>query len=280
MFNECRRHARFRGVCDLACAGQGFPLRRPDRCFCVRFGGGIRRVWRTLSFMNKALLTSLRNAFLSGLLLLAPLAVTWLVFSWLFARVGGSFRPLFEPYLPRSLQSLALLWDVLATVAVLVIITALGYLSRYVFGRYFGGLAERFIQSIPGVNTVYNTVKQIVDTFSVQHRSLFTKVVLVEFPRKGVYTIGFLTNKARGDLQTKVSEELWSVFVPTTPNPTSGFLLMLPQQEIIELEMSVGEGMKMIISGGTVVPPASGGGHPPLTVHGQPPSPGGGESRK
>jgi uncharacterized membrane protein len=230
--------------------------------------------------MNKALLTSLRNAFLSGLLLLAPLAVTWLVFSWLFARVGGSFRPLFEPYLPSSLQSLALLWDVLATIAVLVIITALGYLSRYVFGRYFGGLAERFIQSIPGVNTVYNTVKQIVDTFSTQHRSLFTKVVLVEFPRKGVYTIGFLTNKARGDLQSKVSEELWSVFVPTTPNPTSGFLMMLPKQEIIDLDMSVGEGMKMIISGGTVVPSASGGGRPPLAVHGLPPFPGGGESRK
>ena len=230
--------------------------------------------------MNKALLTSLRNAFLSGLLLLAPLAVTWLVFSWLFARIGGSFRPLFEPYLPPSLQSLALLWDVLATIVVLGIITALGYLSRYVFGRYFGGLAERFIQTIPGVNTVYNTVKQIVDTFSVQHRSLFTKVVLVEFPRKGVYTIGFLTNKARGDLQSKVSEELWSVFVPTTPNPTSGFLLMLPKHEIIELDMSVGDGMKMIISGGTVLPPTSGGSRPPLTVPGLSPPPGGAEDRK
>ena len=177
-------------------------------------------------------------------------------------------------------SQLTAIWDVLATIAVLGIITALGYLSRYVFGRYFGGLAERFIQGIPGVNTVYNTVKQIVDTFSTQHRSLFTKVVLVEFPRKGVYTIGFLTNKARGDLQSKVSEELWSVFVPTTPNPTSGFLLMLPKQEIIELDMSVGDGMKMIISGGTVVPPSSGSSRPPLTVPSLSPLPGGGESRK
>jgi uncharacterized membrane protein len=228
--------------------------------------------------MNKGLLTSIRNALLSGLLLLAPLAITVWVFGRIFNLVGGSFRPLFEPYLPRSLQSLALLWDVLATIAVLVMITALGYLSRYVFGQYFGGLAERFIQSIPGVNTVYNTVKQIVDTFSTQHRSLFTKVVLVEFPRKGVYTIGFLTNKVRGDLPTGVTEELWSVFVPTTPNPTSGFLLMLPKQEIIELEMSVGDGMKMIISGGTVVPPA-GGSRPPQTVP-HPPPPGGSEGRK
>jgi uncharacterized membrane protein len=100
----------------------------------------------------------------------------------------------------------------------------------------------------------------------------------VEFPRKGVYTIGFLTNKVRGDLPTGVTEELWSVFVPTTPNPTSGFLLMLPKQEIIELEMSVGDGMKMIISGGTVVPPA-GGSRPPQTVP-HPPPPGGSEGRK
>jgi uncharacterized membrane protein len=214
--------------------------------------------------MNKGLLTSLRNAFLSGLLLLAPLAITVWVFGKIFDLVGGSFRPLFEPYLPKSLQSLALLWDAIATVVVLLIITALGYLSRYVFGQYFGGLAERFIQGIPGVSTVYNTVKQLVDTFSTQNRNLFSKVVLVEFPHKGVYTIGFLTSKVRSDLQAKFSEELWTVFVPTTPNPTSGFLLMLPKRDIIELDMSVGEGMKMVISGGTVAAIPSGGSRTPI----------------
>jgi uncharacterized membrane protein len=226
--------------------------------------------------MNKGLLTSLRNAFLSGLLLLAPLAVTAWVFGRIFDLVGGSFRPLFEPYLPRSLQSLALLWDVIATIGVLLIITSLGYLSRYVFGQYFGGLAERFIQSIPGVNTVYNTVKQLVDTFSTQNRNLFSKVVLVEFPHKGVHTIGFLTSKVRSDLQARFSEELWTVFVPTTPNPTSGFLLMLPKRDIIELDMSVGEGMKMVISGGTVAPPAPAGSRTP----GLPQLPGLGEGRR
>ena len=90
------------------------------------------------------------------------------------------------------------------------------------------------------------------------------KVVLVEFPHKGTYTIGFLTSKVRGDLQAKFSEELWSVFVPTTPNPTSGFLLMLPKRDIIEMEMSVGEGMKMVISGGTVVPPVPTGSRSPV----------------
>jgi uncharacterized membrane protein len=207
-------------------------------------------------FMNKGHLTVIRNAFLSGLLMLAPLAVTWIVFSALFEWVGGSFRPIFLPLLPGSLAQFTILWNILATIIVLVMITVLGYLSRYVFGQYFGGLAERFIQNIPGVNTVYNTVKQVVDTFSTQNRNLFSKVVLVQFPRPGAYTIGFLTNRTQGEPQAKAAMELWTVFVPTTPNPTSGFMLLLPPEEIVELDMSVGDGMKMVISGGAVIPPA------------------------
>ncbi|PTY05465.1 hypothetical protein DB347_13875 [Opitutaceae bacterium EW11] len=199
-------------------------------------------------------LVSLRNTFLSGLLMLAPLAVTWGVFAWLFEWVGGSFRPLFFPYLPESIRDWHLVWNILATFVVIVLITVLGYISRYVLGKYFGGLAERFIQSIPGVGNVYNTVKQIVATFGSQHRQLFSKVVLIEFPRAGIYSIGFLTNKAQGEPQAKAKTELWTVFVPTTPNPTSGFLLLLPKEEIRELDMSVGDGMKMIISGGAVLP--------------------------
>ena len=222
--------------------------------------------------MNKGHFTLVRNAFLSGLLLLAPLAVTWIVFRAIFEWVGGGFRPLFLPLLPESLAQFTIVWDILATVIVLAMITVLGYLSRYVFGQYFGGLAERFIQSIPGVNTVYNTVKQIVDTFSTQNRSLFSKVVLVQFPRTGVYTIGFLTNRTQGEPQAKIARELWTVFVPTTPNPTSGFLLLLPPEEIIELDISVGEGMKMVISGGTVVPPALGANRPLSTISSPPPA--------
>jgi len=212
--------------------------------------------------MNKRLLHSFRNAFISGLLTLAPLAVTWYVFSLLFDKVGGGFRRYFFFFVPDSLldhTALVIVWNVLATIIVLAMVTGLGYLSRYFLGQFFGGLAERFIQSIPGVNTVYNTVKQIVDTFSTQNRSLFSKVVLVQFPRAGSYTVGFLTAKVLGEPQDKVAEELWSVYVPTTPNPTSGFLLMLPRREIIELDMSVGDGMKLVISGGAVTPPSPAG---------------------
>jgi uncharacterized membrane protein len=203
--------------------------------------------------MRPSHLTSLRNAFFSGLLLIAPLAATWIVFSWLVGQIGGSFRPYLFPFVPDG--RLAILWDILATIIVIGLITAIGYASRYVFGKYFGSMAERFVQSIPGVGAVYHSVKQIVDTFNAKDRHSFSKVVLVEFPRKGAYTIGFLTSESRGEVQARTSDALVSVFVPTTPNPTGGYIIFVPRQELIVLEMSAGDGMKLIISGGTVVPP-------------------------
>ena len=204
----------------------------------------------------------LRNAFLSGFMLLAPLAFTCWVFLLLFENVGGFFRPLLVRLVPEQLRGYNIIWNILATVIVIALVTLLGYISRYVLGQYFGGLAERFIQTIPGVSGVYSTVKQIVDTFSTQNRNLFNKVVLVELLVPGgvaliADTIGFLTSKTQSEAQARVGAELWTVFVPTTPNPTGGYLLLIPKNEIIELEMSVGDGMKLVISGGAVVPPWS-----------------------
>jgi len=201
---------------------------------------------------------TLRNAFISGALLLAPLIVTVWAFTNIINFVGGTFRPLFFFFVPETFRdrpSLTILWDILATLLVIILVTGLGYVSRYVFGKYFVSIGERFMLSIPGVSAVYNTVKQIVDTFGTQNRNLFNQVVLVQFPRPGVWAIGFLTSKTQGEAQAKTAEEVWTVFVPTSPNPTSGFLLLLPRREVTELEMSVGEGMKMVISGGAVVPP-------------------------
>jgi uncharacterized membrane protein len=200
-------------------------------------------------------LVTFRNAFISGALLLAPLIVTVWAFAQIIALVGGTVRPLFFDRLPATLRDLPFLWDVVSTISVVLIVTAIGYVSRYVFGKFFVSIGERFMLSIPGVSAVYNTVKQIVDTFGTQNKNLFNQVVLVEFPRPGIWAIGFLTNKTQGEAQAKTAEEVWTVFVPTTPNPTSGFLILFPAREITPLEMSVGEGMKMIISGGAVVPP-------------------------
>ena len=200
---------------------------------------------------------ALRNAFFSGLILVAPLCLTVWVFSKIIDFVGGTFKPLFLVFVPgglRNQEGLDTVWSIVATLIVMVFVTLLGYVSRYVFGKFFFSIGDRFIQTIPGVNAVYNTVRQIVNTFSSQSRHMFNKVVLVEFPRKGCWTIGFLTNTAQGEAQSKSGTEVWTIFVPTTPNPTSGFLLMIPRSEIIELDMAVGDGMKMIISGGAVTP--------------------------
>jgi uncharacterized membrane protein len=206
---------------------------------------------------TKLMLASLRSAFLAGIVLLAPIAVTLYVFNILVTAIGGGFRNYFFFFVPDTLldqPNLQILWNFLATVMVLAFITALGYLSRYVLGKFILTTTERIIERLPFINTVYNSVKQIVQTFSTQQKAIFQKVVMLEYPRKGVWVLGFLTSKSRGETQARTARDLRNVFIPTTPNPTSGFLLMVPQDEIIELEMSVGEGMKLIISGGAVVP--------------------------
>lgn len=196
-----------------------------------------------------------RNAFISGALLLAPLAVTLWAFGQIIDLMGGTVRPWYEDHLPAALRGVPFVLDLIGTIVIVLLVTAFGFLSSYVFGKYFFSMGERALQRVPGVGVVYNSVKQIVATFGSQNRNVFSKVVMVEYPRKGMWTLAFLTSKAQGEAQSAIGSDTWTVFVPTTPNPTSGFLLMLPHHEIIELEMSVGDGMKMIISGGAVVPP-------------------------
>jgi uncharacterized membrane protein len=208
--------------------------------------------------MRETRIASLRTAFFSGLILLSPIAVTWMVFSWLVDNLGGKIRPIVFPDSMLAHPTLQFAWNVATMMIVLLLITGLGWLSRYVLGQFFAGLTEKVIQSIPGINAIYNTVKQVVDTFGSQNKNMFSKVVMIEFPRKGVWTLAFLTSKQRGEPQAQLPGEHWTVFVPTSPNPTGGYVLMLPREEIIELEMSVGDGMKMVISGGAVLPPVPG----------------------
>jgi len=203
-------------------------------------------------------LVRIRNAFFSGAIILAPLIVTLWAFSRIIDMVGGTFRPVFFFYLPESLRdrpSLEVVWDILATLIVVALVTLLGYVSGAVLGKFFVSTAERFIQGIPGVSVVYNSVKQVVDTFGTKSRGTYNKVVLVEFPRRGAWTLAFLTTKHQGEAQTKTGRTVWTVYVPTTPNPTGGYMILLPASEVIELDMSVGEGMKMLISGGAFIPP-------------------------
>ena len=204
--------------------------------------------------MSDTRITSLRNAFLTGLLLLAPLVVTVWAFFKIIELVGGSFRPLFALLIPERLQGIPIVWDLAATIVVFALITLFGLLSSHFFGKYLLELGERLVLGVPGLSTVYGSVKQVVATFGSQNRNTFSHVVLVQFPREGVWTLGFLTGKNQAEVQARAGTELWSVFVPTSPNPTGGYVLFLAPKDIILLEMSVGDGMKMVISGGAVVP--------------------------
>lgn len=200
-------------------------------------------------------LAKLRTGFVSGLVLLAPIGITAFVFVWIFKKAGGIVRPLFQGYLAEKIRPDSIVWDILATLVLIALITALGLVSRYVMSRWFLRGVDRLLRGIPGVSAVYSAVKQIIDTFGTQNKNVFSKVVLVQFPRQGMYSVGFLTNEMLGEVQEKTAGQMSAVFVPTTPNPTTGFLVMLPKEEIIELQMSVGEGMKMIVSAGAVTPP-------------------------
>ncbi len=205
--------------------------------------------------MTETRSTSLRNAFLTGLLLIAPLWVTVWGLRLIISFVGGSITPHFAPYLPAALNQLpAIFWDIITTVIALSLVTLLGYVSRLFLGQFIGAMGERFIQNIPGIGVFYNSVKQFIETFGAKDRNQFSKVVLVQFPRAGVHAIGFLTNKAQGEPHSQLTGEHWAVFIPTCPSPVNGFFIFTPREEIIELNMSIGDGMKTVISCGAVLP--------------------------
>jgi uncharacterized membrane protein len=200
---------------------------------------------------------SIRNAFITGLVVVLPLSVTIIVINFLLERLGNPASQFFFWYLDpewRSMPAIKVMLEVISVFVVFLLITLLGFGSRFVLGRLMLNGLERLLDRVPFINTVYRTVKQIVDTFSQQKKAVFQEVVLIEYPRKRSYAIGFLTSTAKGETQAVTGQHIVNVFVPTTPNPTSGFLLMLPDEDVTRLQMTIAEGMKLVISGGAVVP--------------------------
>ena len=226
------------------------------------------RVWCALASrcgvdrMFRVNFKSLRNFFITGLLLLAPVGVTVFVIHFLIATLGGPTSRFFFFFVKdETLQRYPLMDVALVVVSaflVVVLITLFGWFSTFLIGRFLMTWFEKRMAKVPLVRSVYMTVKQITDTFARSSQDTFHSTVMVEFPRKGVYTLGFMTGESRGEIRERAGD-LVNVFVPTTPNPTSGFMLMLPRDEVIVLEMSVSDGMKAIISGGAVMPPAKKG---------------------
>ncbi|MGO4887222.1 DUF502 domain-containing protein [Anaerobacillus sp. MEB173] len=136
----------------------------------------------------------------------------------------------------------------------IIIIAAIGAMSQKEEGRKKLDRVEQFFRRIPVANVVYTSIDQVINAFT-QEKASFKKVVLIEYPRKGIYTLGFLTAETQGEVQRHTKKDVINVFLPTTPNPTSGWLILVPREDVIILDMSVEQGLKFIISGGVVVPP-------------------------
>ena len=195
----------------------------------------------------------MRGYFLAGLLVVAPVGITfwlsWLVLSFIDARVTPLIPEAYNPntYVPFGIPGLGVLILVL-------FITFIGALTRVLLGRWVVRGGEHLLSRMPVVRSVYGATKQIVETVLAHQSDAFRQAVLFEYPRRGSWAIGFVTGKTIGEVQNVTKDEVVNVFLPTTPNPTSGYLLFLPRRELVDLSMSVEDAIKMIISGGIVTP--------------------------
>jgi uncharacterized membrane protein len=199
----------------------------------------------------------LRNNFFAGLVAILPIILTILIIRFLFVTLN---RILLEPIVRISVPYLAqthlvIVAKSIAFLLALVIITIIGFMTRWLLAKRIFLYLERLLLKIPLMNKIYSGIKEISHAFLGEKSKMFRKVVLVEYPRKGVYSLGFIASEAKGEIQEKTNKEVVNVFVPTAPNPTSGVLLMVPVDDVRPLEMSVEEGLKLVVSGGVLVPP-------------------------
>ncbi|WP_189357228.1 DUF502 domain-containing protein [Undibacterium squillarum] len=194
----------------------------------------------------------MRKYFLTGLLILVPLAITFWVLHAVISTLDQSLLLLPEQWRPKALFG----HDIpgFGVVLTLLIVLITGLLARNFIGNYVVRVWEGLLNRIPIVNSIYSSVKQVSDTLFSSSGNAFRKAVLIEYPRKGSWTIGFLTGVPGGDVVNHLQGDYVSVYVPTTPNPTSGFFLMVPKADAIELDMSVDAALKYIVSMGVVAP--------------------------
>ena len=197
---------------------------------------------------------NMRKYFITGLLILAPLAVTLWVLSFIFSTMGQSLQMLPPGWRWEPLFKYRIATDLLGTILTLVIIFITGLTTRNIVGKQVVRAWESILTRIPVVNSIYSSVKQVSDTLFSSSGNAFRKAVLVQYPRPGSWTIAFVTGIPGGDVKNHLQGDYVSIYVPTTPNPTSGFFLMMLRSETIELDMNVDEALKYIVSMGVVSP--------------------------
>ncbi len=198
-------------------------------------------------------LRRLRNYFLTGIIVTAPIGITAYV-AWIVVDIADSrITPLIpakyspETYLPFGIPGLGL-------IILFLLLTLVGFLSVNIFGRTVVRMGERVVSRMPVIRSVYGALKQIFETVLAQSSTSFREVVLVEYPRRGIWAIGLVTSATKGQVQNMTEDDVVNIFLPTTPNPTSGFLLFVPRKDLLTLDMTVEEGLKMVVSGGLVTP--------------------------
>ena len=194
----------------------------------------------------------MKKYFITGLLVLVPLFITIWVLTTLIHTMDQSLLLLPTSWRPKSLVGFEV--PGIGALLTLGIIFVTGLIATNIFGQQLIVLWESFLARVPFVKTIYSSVKQVSDTLFSDSGNAFRKAVLVQYPRQGSWTIAFVTGAPGGDVVNHLHGDYISIYVPTTPNPTSGFFLMMPKADVIELEMSVDEALKYIISMGTVVP--------------------------
>ena len=194
----------------------------------------------------------MKKYFITGLLVLVPLFITIWVLTTLIHTMDQSLLLLPTSWRPKSLVGFEV--PGIGALLTLVIIFVTGLVATNIFGQQLIVWWESLLSRVPFVKSIYSSVKQVSDTLFSDSGNAFRKAVLVQYPRQGSWTIAFVTGAPGGDVVNHLHGDYISIYVPTTPNPTSGFFLMMPKADVIELEMSVDEALKYIISMGTVVP--------------------------
>lgn len=196
----------------------------------------------------------LKKYFFTGLVVLGPLGLTLLVVQW----VVGVMDRLILSLLPDALQPSTLIGRYIpgfGVIGTLLLVLLVGMLTANFLGRALIGWSEQLMGKIPLIKGIYGLFKQVTETIFSKDKGGFRKVVLIEYPRRGIWSVGFLTGNAEGELRRITPHRLVNVFVPTTPVPTSGFYVLVPEEDILELQMTVDEAFKLIVSGGMVAPP-------------------------
>ena len=196
----------------------------------------------------------MRTYMFAGILVTAPIGIT-LYLTWVIVHfIDNQVMPLIpqqynpENFLPFSVPGIGL-------ILMLVSLTLIGWLTAGILGRWMIRFSEHLLARMPVVRNVYSAIKQIMETVMAQQSNAFREVVLIEYPRRGIWAVGFITGGTVGEVQNITDDTMVNVFLPTTPNPTSGFLLFLPNRDVYRLTMTVEEGIKMVISAGIVTPP-------------------------